>query len=142
MNKFQPFSFKTVDEFLASLQEDELRITEALRTLVIECIPDVKEKLGYNVPFYSRYSRICFIWPGSVPWGKNVKQGVEFGLCKGNLLADPSYLTIGNRKEVYIKTFHSLKEINQDIIRQLLYEASVIDEEQASLKKKIKLQKR
>ena len=142
MNKFQPFSFKTVDEFLASLPDDELKITQVLRALALECIPDVKEKLGYNVPFYSRYSRICFIWPGSVPWGKTIKQGVELGFCKGNLLADPSYLNIGDRKEVYIKTFYSLKEINQDVIRQLLYEAAIVDEEQAVLKKKIKFQKR
>jgi hypothetical protein len=136
VNKFQPFSFKTVYEFLASLPDDELKITETLRALVFECIPDVKEKLGYNVPFYSRHSRICFIWPGSIPWGKTTKQGVELGFCKGNLLADPSYLTIGNRKEVYIKTFHSIKEINQDVIRQLLYEAVIIDEKQPLLKKK------
>ena len=142
MNKFQPFSFKTVGEFLASLPDDELRITEALREIIFECIPDIKEKLGYNVPFYTRYSRICFIWPGSVPWGKTIKQGVELGFCKGNLLADPSYLNIGNRKEVYIKTFYSLKEIDQDIIRQLLYEAAFIDEERALLKKKTKLQNR
>jgi hypothetical protein len=142
MNKFQPFSFKNVNDFLGTLPEDELKITEALRALAFECIPDVKEKLGYNVPFYSRYSRICFIWPGAVPWGKKIKKGVELGFCKGNFLADPSYLNIGNRKEVYIKTFYSLKEIDQDVVRQLLYEAAVIDEEQALLKKKITLQKR
>jgi hypothetical protein len=141
MNKFQPFSFTDVSEFLSFLPEEELKIVEALRMLVMKCIPDVKEKLSYNVPFYFRYARICFIWPGSVPWGKKIKTGVELGFCKGHLLSDPSYLNIGNRKEVFIKTFHTLKEIDWDLLQQLLYEAIAIDEEQ-NRDNKNKLQKR
>lgn len=130
MNKFQNVSFNNVHQFLAYLPDGELKMVEQLRELVFECIPAVKEKLAYNVPFYYRYLRICFIWPGSVQWGSKPKEGVEFGFCKGNLLSDPSYLNIGNRKEVYIKTFYSLKEIDWDILRQLLFEAVVIDEEE------------
>lgn len=133
-NRFQPLSFKTIDDFLCFLPDGELKITEALRSMVLECLPDAKEKLGYNVPFFYRHSRICFIWPGSVPWGKKEKKGVEFGFCKGHLLADSSYLETGSRKEVYIKTFHSLKEIDWELMRSLVYEAATIDEE-AFLKK-------
>ena len=127
MNRFQPFSFRSVTDFLDYLPPDELRIVERLRGLVFECIPDAREKLAYNVPFYYRHARICFIWPGSVPWGKTEKKGVELGFCKGHLLPDPSYLNIGNRKEVYIKTFYSTRDIDADRIRGLLYEASAID---------------
>jgi hypothetical protein len=141
MNKFQPFSFSTINDFFSFLPDEELKITESLRELVLECIPDVKEKLAYNVPFYSRYSRICFIWPGSVPWGKTIKQGVEFGFCRGHLLSDASYLNKGARKEVYIKTFHSLKEIDPEIMRRLLYEAVIIDEGLVLNKKEQKFQK-
>lgn len=135
MNQFQDVRFRNINDFLDYLPDDELKIVEALRNLVFECIPDAKEKLAYNVPYYYRHSRICFIWPGSVPWGKNTKKGVEFGFCKGHLLSDPSYLDTGNRKEVYIKTLYSVKEIDWDIMRQLVYEAVIIDEEsKASLK--------
>jgi hypothetical protein len=136
MSKLQNVAFQSMNEFLHFLPDEELKIVEALRSLVQECIPDVKEKLAYNVPYYYRHSRICFIWPSAVQWGKTVKSGVEFGFCKGHLLPDPSYLHSGNRKEVYIKTFHSLKEINTEIVRQLLYEAVMIDEEAYSSKKK------
>lgn len=112
---------------LAYLPPAELKIVEYLRALVLQCLPDGKEKLAYNVPFYYRYSRICFIWPGAVPWGK-VKDGVELGFCNGHLLSDNSYLNGGSRKEVYIKTFNSVKDIDATIVRQLLYEAVVIDE--------------
>jgi hypothetical protein len=42
---------------------------------------------------------------------------------------------------VYIKTFYSKKEIDREIMRQLLFEAVVIDDELA-LDKKAKTQKR
>ena len=136
MNQFQDVRFRNINDFLDYLPDDELKIVEALRNLVFECIPDAKEKLAYNVPYYYRHSRICFIWPGSVPWGKNTKKGVEFGFCKGHLLSDPSYLDTGNRKEVYIKTLYSVKEIDWDIMRQLVYEAVIIDEESKASKLK------
>ncbi|MBD0295230.1 MAG: DUF1801 domain-containing protein [Flavisolibacter sp.] len=136
MNKFQNVSFKSISDFLSYLPEEELFIVERLRELIFDCIPDAKEKLSYNVPFYYRFSRICFIWPGSVPWG-NIKSGVLLGFCKGHLLSDISCLEVGERKEVYTKTFHNLKEINTHVIRQLLHEAAVVDEE-ARLKKKMR----
>ncbi len=134
MNKFQNVSFKNIHELLSYLPDEELRIVEPLRELALECIPGVKEKLAYNVPFYYRYSRICYIWPACVPWGGGDKKGVQFGFCKGNLLSDPSYLDIGTRKEVFTKTFNSTKEIDWERLRQLLFEAVVIDEEEATKK--------
>ena len=134
-NAFQPFDFRKVTDHLDYLPEQELAIVECLRNLVLECIPDCTEKLAYNVPFYYRHSRICFIWPGSVPWG-NIKSGVEIGFCKGHLLTDSSYLHAGNRKEVNIKTFQQVKEIDLQVLRQLLYEAALIDEATQKLKRK------
>jgi hypothetical protein len=70
-----------------------------------------------------------------VPWGK-IKSGVELGFCKGHLLPDSSYLNAGNRKEVYIKTFQTKKEVSVPIVRQLLYDAVLVDEEIKKLKGK------
>jgi len=130
---FQNIGFRNITDFLDYLPEQELAIVERLRDLVLECIPDCKEKLAYNVPFYYRHARICFIWPGSVPWGK-IKKGMEIGFCKGHLLTDSSYLHAGSRKEVYIKTFQHVKEIDTRALRQLLYEAVLIDEATKKMK--------
>jgi hypothetical protein len=138
VSKFQDVDFRTVGEFLDYLPPHELKIVERLRELVFECIPDVKEKLTYNVPFYYRHSRILFIWPGSVQWGNSKRDDVHLGFCKGHLLADPSYLEKGDRKEVYLKPFYNTKEINAEAIRQLLYETVVVDEEEWLAKKKKK----
>lgn len=135
MSKFQDVDFRTMGEFLDYLPPHELKIVERLRDLVFECIPDVKEKLTYNVPFYYRHSRILFIWPGSVQWGSTKRDSVKLGFCKGHLLADPSYLEKGERKEVYIKSFYHAREIDAEAIRQLLYETVVVDEEEWQIKK-------
>ena len=60
--KMQNVSFKTIDDFLEFLPEDELKIVELLRSIILNCIPDAKEKLTYNVPFYKRFKNICFIF--------------------------------------------------------------------------------
>jgi hypothetical protein len=46
--------FRNVTGFLDYLPADELKIVERLRELIFYCIPDAKEKLAYNIPFYYR----------------------------------------------------------------------------------------
>ena len=140
-NKIQAVDFTDINEFLHYLPDDHLKIVEALRALVLECIPDAKEKLSYNIPIYRRFGTICFIWPSSVQWGEMKRTGVDIGFWRGNLLSDPSYLDIGKRKQIYVKTYHNVKEIDHYTLRQLLYEAVVIDEELAKNKKKKKKKK-
>lgn len=135
MNKFQPVQFSDIDDLLSFLPKDELEITLRLRKIVYDSIPNVREKLSYNVPFYIRHSRICFIWPGSVPWGK-ITTGVSFGFCNGHLLNDEiNYLEKESRKQVYTKTFHNLGEIEEDFLKAFLFEAVEIDERMRRKKK-------
>lgn len=98
--KMQNVNFKSVDEFLSYLPDDELRVVEYLRNILFECIPNCQERLAYNVPYYQSHKNICFIWPASIKWGKKVTyKGVRLGFTNGNLLADEvNYLEKGNRK--------------------------------------------
>lgn len=129
MNKFQPIDFQDLDDLYAFLPEGELKIVKMLRDLVLECIPEVKEKLSYNVPFFRVRRTICFIWPGSVPWGGTF-EGVQLGFVRGHLiLNEDEYFEAGKRKYVRTKTFHSLQEIDFDKLRSLLYEAAIVDAE-------------
>lgn len=134
MNPFQNVSFNSVEELLEFLPPEEQKIVEQLRKIIFTCIPDAEEKLSYNVPFYYRHTRICFIWPGSVPWG-GIREGVQLGLCKGHRLSDIGYLETGTRKHVFTKTFFNTKEIDLEKISQLLFEAVWVDEEDRKGKK-------
>ncbi|WP_239524958.1 DUF1801 domain-containing protein [Leptobacterium flavescens] len=128
--KMQNVSFGSVEEFLDYLPQDELEITLYLRKLILECFPNCTEKLSYNVPFYKRYSNVCFIWPASVLWGKKkTYEGVRLGFTKGYLLQDEiGFLSKENRKQVYWRDFKKLSEIDADLVKSYLFEAITIDE--------------
>jgi len=134
MNKFQPFKFNNIEEFYAHLPQNELEIVLFLQDLISQSIPDIKVKLSYNVPFFYKNRNICLIWPGSVPWGKVPKSGVELAFTNAHLLEDKhNYLVKGNRKQVYNRIFYSVDEIDVNIIEDLLQEAYQLD---LSFKKK------
>lgn len=137
MNRFQKISFRSVGDLLDYLPPQELDVVERLREIVFCCIPDAKEKLSYNVPFYYRHARLCYIWPGAVPRG-GTKEGVPFGFCRGHLLSNPTGLNVGQRKFVYTKTFYRPKDIDRDALSQWLYEAVIVDEEATRKGKKQK----
>jgi hypothetical protein len=135
--KMQNVNYKSVDEMLDFLPEDELKLTLFLRQLILNCITGCQEKLSYHVPYYKRYANICFIWPASVTWG-NTKtyNGVRLGFTKGFMLSDDlNYLDKGDRKQVYWKDFTDVKEIEIDLVKAYIYEAVQIDEETANAKK-------
>jgi hypothetical protein len=130
MSKMQNVSFKNVEEFLDYLPDRERQIVDYLREIIFECIPDCHEKLSYNVPYFSKHARICFIWPASVPWGNVKMNGVQLGFCKGYLLQDDiNYLEKGNRKQVYSKTFFEIEAIDVDLLKAYLFDAVAIDEQ-------------
>ena len=135
-NNYQGVDFKEIDELLEFLPDDERKIVNALRTIILQSIPNCQETLSYNVPFYSYHSRICFIWPPSVPWADVKWPHVRLGFPKGYLLSDElDYLDKGNRKQVYYKDFKRVQDIDVDLLKSYLYEAAIVDEEQAKLKK-------
>lgn len=130
MAGYQGLRFKSLEEFFDHLPPRELQLVHALRDIVLNSIPNVREKLSYNVPYYSRHQRICFIWPASVPWGKEQQDGVLFGFCNGHLLPDElNYLDRGNRKQVYTRTFTNTDQVDSDILKAYLADALSVDEQ-------------
>ena len=129
----QSVNFNSVEEFLAYITPEELEVVEYLRELIFDSIPDVSEKLSYNVPYYKRHKNICFLWPGSVLWGKKqAYEGVRRGFINGHLMLDEiSYLDQGERKQVAYKDYLRLEDIDADLLRMYLYEAAEIDEQGA-----------
>ncbi|SEG48700.1 DUF1801 domain-containing protein [Flavobacterium urumqiense] len=123
MGNIQKLEFKTTEEFLEYLSEEELEIVLFLRKIILECMPDCKEKLAYNVPFYYRHSRICYIWPASIPWGK-VEKGVAIGFCKGASFLDETFETTRFASK---QIFNSVSEIDVASLKQQIYEAILTD---------------
>ena len=125
MENPQQIQFKTIDELLDYLPEEELEIVLSLRKIILECIPNCKENLAYNVPFYYCHSRICYIWPTSIPGGQ-VEKGVAIGFCKNGSFLDETFETT---KFASKNTFSTIKEIDVALLRQQIYEAVLLDEQ-------------
>ncbi|SEA90362.1 protein of unknown function (DU1801) [Flavobacterium gillisiae] len=125
MENPQEIELTSIQEFLDYLPEEELEIVLFLRKIVLECMPDCKERLAYNVPFYYRHSKICYIWPASIPWEK-VNNGVGIGFCKDASLLDETFETISFSSK---SLFSSISEIDVDSLKQQIYQAISIDEQ-------------
>lgn len=131
---------------IAALPRDERVLVNRLRSLVAECLPKAEEKAyyGMGVPFYTHNRLICFIWPPSVFWGSNKKpreprnpKGVTLGFCQGNRMSnEDGVLLAEGRKQVYVMYIKSLKELDENQVKALLFEAGMVDEEFAKKKKR------
>ena len=133
---------KTVDEVIAGLPRDEQVMMKRLRHLILECLPKATETVKYRVPFYTRNRMICFLWPPSIFWGPNrtlasqKAKGLSLGFCQGNKMANENGVLLAEgRRKIYCLYFHSLNEIDARQIRALLFEAGMVDESFAKMKR-------
>ena len=129
--KMQDVSFRNIDEFLEFLTEDEIKTVNLLRKIIFDCVPNINEKLSYNVPFYKKNKGMFFIWPASILWGmKKSYSGVRFGFQQGYLLRDDLNILIkGNRKQVYYLDFLNSNDINIAVLKTYIFDAVLVDEQ-------------
>jgi len=127
-------SVKTVEEMIISLPKQEAAIVKRLRGLVFECLPLATEKpyYGLGVPYYSRRRQICYIFPSSALYGTDNdkhEKNVTLGFCQGNkMFNENGMLKIEGRKQVRVMYISTLREINDNQVRALLFEAGMIDD--------------
>lgn len=131
MKTIQQVKFRDVDDFLFFLPIDELAIVELLRQIITECLPNSTEKLSYNVPFFYGRSRICYVWPAAIPWG-GIKAGVAIGFCRGSEFKDESDYLERRGKSIALKVFQQVGDIDIDLLKSYLFEASDIDLRQST----------
>jgi Domain of unknown function (DU1801) len=109
------------------LTEEERIITDVLRQVILDTIPQCKEKISYNVPFFFGNRSICLVWPASVPRG-GIKNGVMLAFWYGNRLNDTEgYLTHGSNKQIFYKIFLSAGDIQVKPLVKILKEAASLD---------------
>ena len=123
----QPIKFRSTNDLYEFLPKEELDIVLYLKEIILSCDDRIQEKLSYNVPFYKLKKNTCFIWPGSVPWGKTTFKGVKLGITYGTqFLPQDSFWEFSDRKYVADKIF-SNTDIDEDLLKSYLYEAIEFD---------------
>jgi len=114
------------------LTEEERIITDVLRQIIQDSLPQCKEKISYNVPFFFGNRSICLVWPASVPRG-GIKKGVMLAFWYGNRLNDTDdYLTHGSNKQVYYRIFYSANDIKMKPLKKILMAAAALDKQFAT----------
>lgn len=120
--------FKDFDSFFNAIFPDEQAICSRMRGLIQDNFPELREKFAYGVPYYHRNTRVCFLYPASLPYS-GIASGVSFGLTKGHLLSNhQGLIDMGDRKEVGYIRILTLGDIREDAFLEILYEAVMLDE--------------
>lgn len=123
--------YKDFESFFEDLLPAEKSVCERLRSLLLTNFPELREKFGYGVPYYWRFSRICFLYPASFPYS-GMDSGVAFGFTRGHLLSNhQGLLDLGGRKEVAYVRLLSEKDIREEPLLEILHEAVLLDREMA-----------
>jgi hypothetical protein len=140
-----PAHCRSFEELLTTLPRAEQVLVKRLRVLITECIPKATEHFYYDIglPFYRHNKLICYIAPASLSWGKNRTpetqhpKGTTLGFNQGHLMAnEEGVLQAEGRKQVYVVYFKSIKDLDENQVRTLLYEAAMIDEQFQKKKRK------
>ncbi|MBN1952657.1 MAG: hypothetical protein JW801_15755 [Bacteroidales bacterium] len=123
----------SIEDFLDYLPDDERDIADYLRELILDAIPDCREKFIGGIPVYFRHGKICYIRPAAIPRGNVPAYGVQIGFFQGyRMTNDDRYLEKGRRVRVFTKIFAECCEVDPARIRSLLFEATVFDQEETA----------
>lgn len=126
----QDFKFNSYVEFYDYITEEHKVMVSILKELIQDTIPDIKEKLSWNVPFFIRKKPSALYGRDQCPGVKNHLPVCNLGFAKGYLMIPNDFLEKGKRKQVYLRTFHSPEEIEHhaDVIVALLKEADQLND--------------
>ncbi|MBK8520708.1 MAG: DUF1801 domain-containing protein [Chitinophagaceae bacterium] len=121
-----------VDEYIDNLSETQQAIAKNLRSLLFNLVPEIQEKLSFKIPFYHYFGMFCYI--NAIP------NGIDLGLCRGkDLTGEFPSLELMGRAIVASVSLHSVKDIKEKEVREIIIAAALWNEE--AKKKKIPMVK-
>ena len=110
-----------VEEFIWDYEGEQKEIMIFLHNRLIS-IFHLECKLSYKIPFYYYNSWICYLNPTK-------DNRVELAFPRGNELSNiQGVLESKGRKQVYGITYSSLKNININLIDEVIREAILLDQ--------------
>lgn len=121
-----------VDTYIDNLSDTQQAIAEHVRRLLFDLVPEIQEKLSFKIPFYHYFGMFCYI--NAIP------NGIDLGLCRGkDLTGEFPSLELKGRAIVATVSLHSVKDIKQKEVREIIIAAALWNEE--AKKKKIPMVK-
>ena len=109
------------DDFILDLEGEQQRIFQRLHQLLANDL-DLECKIRYRIPFYYSRSWICYLSPKK-------DGGVELAFLRGNELSNSQgILDSKDRKQVSGIEYQSVKDIDFDLLLEVIQEALMLDE--------------
>ncbi|MFT7612738.1 MAG: hypothetical protein ACI9J3_001701 [Parvicellaceae bacterium] len=111
----------SVKYYISSVSDKQRVILEYLDAVITEH-PKVISKIRYHVPFYYLKSWLCYLNPR--------KDGsIDLSFIRGNELSnEQGILEARDRKQVRSLVFNDIKDVSEELLRNILQEAFLLDE--------------
>ena len=113
-------SSKAVDEYISKLPENIQQLVEKLRRIILTSSEQIHEQIKHKIPFYSFKGNLCYINPSD--------EKVVLGFSRGADLPDEFRMLVGTGKSVRHVIFNASQKIDEDKVRNLIYEALIVNE--------------
>lgn len=112
---------KTVEHYILGLDGQKKAIVSFLHAYFTEHF-DLQPKISWNIPVYYRKNIICYLNP--------IKDdGIELAFYRGlELSNDHQLLDSKGRKMVAGIDFYDLKDIDEELINEIINEAIILDD--------------
>jgi hypothetical protein len=111
---------KEVSVYIEKLHPEIRKMTNKIRSIIINSASEVEESIKHKIPFYSYKGLLCYI--------NTTNEKVIVGFSQGAEFSNDDKLLIGTGKTVRHLIYKSVKEIKTAKLQQLIYEALIINE--------------
>lgn len=120
--------FQSTEHFL-EYHAEHSAILETLRRIVLSCSDHIREGIRYNTPFYDYKGMLLYISLN--------KKYVYIGFVHGISMSDEAGVFASNTlKQIRQIHYKSLRDIDEEVLRNYVFEAMLIQDEREKLKKK------
>lgn len=117
--------------YIENLPDHKRGIALELRSIILNSIPGVEEQYKYKCPFYVYRGLLCYLSP--------TKNGMYIGFIKGTSLQDEDQRLTGEHlKQIRHLNFNSISDIDEDVVKDFLFQAVEVNSREKSKKNKEK----
>ena len=106
---------KTVDNYIAQLNDNQAEIVAKVRELILEAAPDADESIKWAQPVYEINGPFAYI--------KAFKNSVNFGFWRGVDIQDSYDLLVGSGEKMRHVKLVNLEDINEGAFKDYVQQA-------------------
>lgn len=107
---------KRVDQYIEAAPENQKQILYALRNLIFEVVPNVKEDFKWSQPVYALEKNFAYL--------KSNKQHVNLGFFSFDKIEDSNGLLEGTGKSMRHIKISSMSDINADVLKKMIAQSA------------------